>query len=70
MSHRAVSRRGYYTTGEMARRLACAQFTVIRRIDSGRMPGYRLPGRASHRRCSKAAFDRHVKQRAAERSDG
>ncbi len=63
MSHRPVRQRDYYTTGEMAKRLSCAQYTVIRRIDSGRMPGYRLPGRQSHRRCSKAAFDRHLEER-------
>ena len=70
MSHRPVNQRSYYTTGEMARALNCAQFTVIRRIDAGKIPAYRLPGGASHRRCSKQAFDRHLKQREIEDRNG
>ena len=57
MSHAPLSQRNYYTTGEMARALSCAQQTIIRQIDAGRIPAYRMPGgKAKHRRAFKAAF--------------
>lgn len=55
-----LSQRDFYTTGEMARALTCAQQTVIRRIDAGTMPGYRLPGRGGQRRCRKAEFREYL----------
>lgn len=57
---RQLTPRDYYTTGEMARVLGCAQQTVIRWIDSGRLKGHRLPGRQGERRCFKAVFRQHL----------
>ena len=55
--------RDYYTTGEMAVGLGCSQQTVIRRIDAGLVPAYRLPTDGRPRRCSKVAFRRFLQRR-------
>ena len=68
MPHTPLKDRSYCTTGEMAKALGCAQFTVIRRIDAGKLPAYRLPGGPSHRRCSKRAFDRHLRRQREQAS--
>lgn len=57
---RQLTRRDYYTTGEMARVLGCAQQTVSRWIDRGELKGHRLPGRPGERRCLKAVFRQHL----------
>jgi two-component system, OmpR family, response regulator RpaA len=53
-------KRDFYTTCEMARVLGCAQQTVIRWIDNGRLKGFRLPGRQGERRCFKPVFRQHL----------
>lgn len=60
MPLKQLSHRDYYTTGEMARALGCAQQTVIRRIDGGLIPAFRLPGRNRQRRCRKAEFHEYL----------
>jgi len=39
-----------FTTGQAAKMCLVSQRTVIRWIDSGRLPGYRFPGTGGHRR--------------------
>jgi excisionase family DNA binding protein len=45
---------GDLSTGEIAAGLQCATRTVTKWIDSGLLPGYRLPG-GQHRRVSRLA---------------
>lgn len=68
MPTRPLSERDYYTTAEMARSLGCCQQTVIRRIDRGLIPAFRLPDskpgnqsrRGRMRRCRKAEFREYL----------
>lgn len=53
-------KRDYYTTGEMARVAGCSSQTVIRWLDAGKLPGYRLPGRGGERRCLKVVFREYL----------
>jgi excisionase family DNA binding protein len=57
---RQLKVRDFYTTGEMARILGCACQTIIRRIDSGKLKGHRLPGHQGKRRCLKALFRQYL----------
>jgi len=61
MPKRQLNQRDYYTTAEMAKAIGCAQQTLIRRMDAGIVPGYRVPG-GRHRRCPKAVFRQYLTQ--------
>jgi hypothetical protein len=41
--------------------IGCSQITIIKRIDKGKLPAYRLPQGGRHRRCLKSVFRRYLK---------
>lgn len=45
----SIPRKRYYTTGDVARILAVAPRTAAKWIDSGVIPGFRLPGSLDRR---------------------
>lgn len=56
----STERRAVYTTGQVAALCRVTKRTVIKWIESGRLPGFRLPG-STHRRVAAAALAAFLK---------
>lgn len=48
--------KAHYDTGELARLLGLSRSTVIKMVDRGHLPGYRLPGPLGPRRVPRLAL--------------
>lgn len=51
----------YYSTGDVAQMLGCAQRTVVNYVDSGKLKGHRLPPTGKghgHRRIARADLEK------------